>query len=864
MLANHANSYAIDRACRWAMVVVTSAIGMLCDSGDVRADEGQSTASQSVLQFEQDIRPVLVAKCIQCHGAKKQEGGLRLDSEASLLTGGDSGEALVAGKPMQSLLIEALKYESLEMPPSGRLSETTVAKFEKWIEAGAVWPQQTAALREDASAIAEDDRLWWAFQPLASPTPPGNEHDSGSHNAIDRFVLQKLVEHGLKPAPPADRAVLIRRLYFDLVGVPPSPQEVADFLADVAPDAWERVIDRLLQDERYGEHWARYWLDLVRYCESDGWNQDAYRPEAWRFRDYVVNAFNRDKPYPDFVLEQLAGDEMASDNPEHLVAAGFLRLGIYEYNQRDARGLWNDALNEITDVTSDVFLGMSMACCRCHDHKFDPLPQKDYFKLRAFFEPLIWRDDLVAATEHEKREYQQQLIKWDEATRSIRGQIEAIVAPYNERKWESTVDKFPLDIQACFRKPQSERTSFDEQMAYLVSRQFLDEGGGPFKSMKKDDKAKLDALETQLAAYDELRPVPLASVATVSDFRGPLSPTVIPDDPSQTAVEPGFLAVMSQQSWNAHQALGRRSVSPPSALVSTHPLASGTSGRRTQLAKWIGNPNNGLTTRVIVNRIWQQHFGEGLVATSSDFGRLGTLPSHPLLLDWLASEFIEQGWSFKWLHKQILMSATWQQSADHPQATQYQQIDPSERLLWRARVRRLQAEQIRDAMLTVSGELNADLGGPSIDETIPRRALYVKSFRNNLETFLHTFDMAPGLKSVSMRDSTTTPTQALLLFNGNYAIERATEMAARLQAGSSPASSDLASRDLASSDLAPRDLLQIACSEAWGRPPSDSELNRAIEFLGLSPGHEAQTLSPDRFIDFCHVLLNSNEFLYLR
>ncbi|MCA9158489.1 MAG: DUF1549 domain-containing protein, partial [Planctomycetales bacterium] len=421
-------------------------LGAALVAGDDQIDAGH-------VRFESKVRPVLVEHCIECHGANKQEGGLRLDSAESLQVGGDSGPALIAGEPSKSLLLEALKYESFEMPPSGPLTERTVEQFETWIAEGALWPEDSPLLRAATESISPEDRQWWAFQPLVRPDLPSVANDSWAANAIDTFVLARMESAQLTPAPRGEVHVLVRRLYFDLLGMPPTPEELDEACRalNVATDdpssqdtAWGLLVDRLLDDPRYGEHWARHWLDLVRYSESDGWNLDAYRPEIWRYRDYVVNAFNSDKPYPDFVREQLAGDEIDADNPDYLVAAGFLRLGIYEYNQRDARAHWNDIMNEITDVTGDVFLGMSLACARCHDHKFDPLPQRDYFQLRAFFEPLIWRDDLVAATAKQRTQYEQQWGKWQAATAAVQSQIDALLNPYYERKWQSTVEKFPL------------------------------------------------------------------------------------------------------------------------------------------------------------------------------------------------------------------------------------------------------------------------------------------------------------------------------------------------------------------------------------------------------------------------------------
>lgn len=882
------------------------------------AEGANEDATVDSSRFESEIRPVLVQQCIGCHGASKQEGGLRLDSFAAMLQGGDSGAAVMPGTPDESLILEALRYESFEMPPDGPLPERTVKQFEQWIAAGAQWPEHAAPLREESSPIGLEDRQWWAFQPVVRHPPPPVADSHWPTNAIDQFVLARLEAQHMTPAPVAAPHVLVRRLYYDLLGLPPTPEELSKACAALQSDvdsavtskpqssssasrpaaaastqsfsqisAWEGLVDQLLDDPRYGEHWARHWLDVVRYSESDGWNLDSYRPEIWRYRDYVVQAFNHDKPYPDFVREQLAGDEIEGDNPELRVAAGYLRLGIYEYNQRDARGHWNDVMNEITDVTGDVFLGMSFSCARCHDHKFDPLLQRDYFQLRAFFEPLIWRDDLDAATTEERKRYEQAHARWQQETQQVQDKIDAILEPYYERRWTSTVEKFPLDIQASYFKPVEERTSWDAQMSYLIGRQFWEEAGGPLKPMTSEDKTQLELLQKELAAWDEIKPQPLPQVMTVSNHAGAYSPTTIPADPDLQAIAPGFPSVLSQldlpefTETTAATTVGNRSRTSPSVTLVSHTNESiGNQPRRLQLAQWIGDERNPLTPRVIVNRIWQQHIGRGLVATSNDFGRVGSLPSHPDLLDWLTDEFMAQGWSIKKLHKQILTSSTWRQSAHHPQAAEYEMSDPGELLLWRAPIRRLQAEQLRDSMLAASGELLHELGGPSVAEPSPRRALYVKIFRNDLESFLSSFDRAGGLSSVAVRDSTTTPTQALLLVNGSYTLERADKMAQHL---------------LTVPDLSVSEIIQRACLLTWGRPPLQEELDGCLQFVcSAEDAHGAQSTAAEstaaestaaqasgtqqsevdgqqlataidqqRWVDLCHVLLNSNEFLYV-
>ncbi|MCA9024771.1 MAG: PSD1 domain-containing protein [Planctomycetaceae bacterium] len=784
-------------------------------------------------QFEEQVRPLLETRCLKCHGEKKQEGGLRLDSLEAILKGGESGPTIVRGEPDTSLLIEAVNYASFEMPPGGKLEDSEVAVLTAWVAAGAPWPESLRQLRAQDGIISPEDREWWAFQPLHKPPVPQVENQEWVQNPIDAFVLAKLNDKNIHPAPQADRVTLVRRLFFDVLGLPPTQTDIDHFVADDSPDAWERLVDCTLADSRYGEHWARFWLDLVRYAESDGWNQDAYRPHIWRYRDYVVRSFNADKPYPVFVREQLAGDEIPGDDPDHLIAAGFLRLGIYEYNQRDARTQWDNIVTEMTDVTGDVFLGLGMSCARCHDHKFDPLLQTDYFKLRAFFEPVIWRDDVTGARDDERAKYEEKLAAWKAASQEVQEKIDALLQPYFDRKWESTAEKFPLDIQTCFHTPQEKRTSWDEQMAYLIGRQFEEEGGGPLKNISKEDKEAYEALKKQLAEFDDLKPPPLPAVMTISDFAGEISPTVIPDDATKTPVDPGFPSVLNTDGYCGE--------------ISATPVSDST-GRRTALAAWIGHPENALTMRVIVNRIWQQHFGRGIAPTTSDFGHLGQLPSHPELLDWLAATFVANGESFKDLHRLILTSSTWQQSATNPRADEYEQIDPSEQLLWRAPVRRLSAEQIRDAMLFATGDLNNTQGGASNDSETLRRALYVKSLRNTPDEFLHPFDRANGLKSIGERIGTTTPTQSLLMMNGSFTIESATRLADRL---------------LSNRSFSCETLVEDAIQRVWGRSPTPAERERALEFIGMDGTHTASTIERNRLIDFCHVLLSSNEFLYV-
>ncbi|MCH8150445.1 MAG: PSD1 domain-containing protein [Planctomycetes bacterium] len=653
-------------------------LGVLSAAQSVTADD---LPREKLRFFESKVRPLLIERCIKCHGEKKQEGKLRLDLRVTALKGGESGSAIHPGDPSKSLLIEAVNYESLEMPPTGKLSDSEIAVLTTWVKIGAPWPESYAELVQPRNKkITDEDRAFWAFQPVGEVSVPSIE-SSWCRNPIDRFVLRRLQKEGLAPAAPADRIALLRRVYFDLIGLPPNPQEVERFLNDKSPNAYERLVDELLKSPQYGERWARHWLDLVRYAESDGYKQDAYRPDAWRYRDYVIRSFNKDKPYDQFVMEQLAGDEIAPGDPEAIIATGYLRHWIYEYNQRDVRTQWDGILNDVTDVTGDVFLGMGMGCARCHDHKFDPILQKDYYRLRAFFAPMLPREDLPLGSREQLAEYHAKKAEWEKQTTEIRHEIDEIERPHRERVARPAIDKFPPDIRPMVRKPASERTPLEQQLAELVYRQVREEYKklNVGSKLKGDEKKRYESLKKQLAEFDRLKPAALPPAVTVTDV-GPIAPvTFIPGSRDRQDIKPGYLTVLD----------------PSDAKIQSPPMASQSTGRRTALARWITSRDNPLSTRVIVNRIWQYHFGRGLVATSSDFGRLGEPPSHPELLDWLTTYFLDDDWRFKRLHRLIMTSAAYRQSAlrEMPQVARLK--DPTNRLLWKFNSRRLDAEQRR-------------------------------------------------------------------------------------------------------------------------------------------------------------------------
>jgi hypothetical protein len=757
---------------------------------------------QQVEFFEKHVRPVLAEQCYQCHNLAqgKKKGGLTLDSLAGLLQGGDTGPAIVRGEPDKSLLVKAVKQTDaeLKMPPKGKLTAEQIAALETWIKDGAPWPgASTQTAGRNPGKITDEDRRWWAFQPVKPVAVPVVADSVWPVNPIDRFILHKLQSEGLQPAQPADRRSLVRRLFFDLIGMPPTPTEMEAVLGDHTPQWYEKLVEKLLGSPHYGERWARHWLDLVRYADSDGFRIDDFRPEAWRYRDYVIRSFNNDKPYDRFVREQLAGDELAPDDPDALAATGYLRHWIYEYNQRDVRTQWNNILDDLTDVTGEVFLGMGYGCARCHDHKFDPILQKDYYRLRAFFAAFLPIDDRPLATPREQAEHRAKVLAWEKQTAELREQIETIEGPAREKAAKAAIDKFPEDIQVMMRKPAAERSSLEHQLAELAYRQVLYEFARLEGKLKDEQKQKLIELKKQLNQFQAQRPAPLPVGLTARDTGATAPPTLIPKKANMPAIEPGYLTLLQEA---------------PAAIK---PLAQST-GRRSELARWVTAPENALTTRVIVNRVWQYHFGKGLVATASDFGKLGEKPSNPELLDWLAARFVQDGWSLKQMHRLIVTSSTYRQSATQPASELALKKDPENRWHWRAMTRRLDAEQIRDAMLQATGELDLAGGGPGVDTSRGRRTIYTKVFRNHHDALLEVFDLPEGFTSMPERNITTTPTQALLLINSPYMLQRAKVMADQLL--KQPGRSD-------------EQLIEQAFRLTFGRGATAAEKSKAVAFM---------------------------------
>ena len=759
--------------------------------------------------YEARVQPILSENCYSCHShqADKIKGSFILDSREGLLKGGESGPAIISGDPEKSLLIKSVRHldEDLQMPPKKKLSEEQIAILVEWIKIGAPYSESkpTAATRPKGRKITPEDRKWWAFQPVRATEPPKVADPTWIRNPIDQFVLAKLDKAGLKAAPEVDKATLIRRVYFDLIGLPPTAEKTQQFMEDKSPHAYEKIVDELLASPSYGEKWARHWLDLVRYAESDGYKADGFRPSAWRYRDYVIRSLNQDKPYNRFVMEQIAADELWPEDPDALIGVSFLRLWIYEYNQRNVKSHWSTILNDITDVTGDALLGLGMQCARCHDHKFDPILQKDYYRLQAFFAPISPREDIPLATPQQLVEYRAQLGKWEAASVQIRAQIDEIELPVREKIAKGVLDKFPKEIQGIMYKPAKERTPYEQQIYDLAWRQVADEGEKIDGKIKGAEKEKLDSLQNELARFDELKPKALPTAMLVTDI-GPASPPLtIPKDKTQTPIEPGFLTLMDESAAKIEPVTGNPK----------------TTGRRATLAKWLADPSNPLTARVFVNRLWQHHYERGLVGTPSDFGHLGEQPSHPELLDWLAKYFVEHNWSAKAIHKLVVTSATYRQSANvsSEAAASASLIDPENRLLWRQTVKRLESDQIRDAMLAASGELDLEMKGPSVEASKPRRTIYVKWLRNSRDPLLEAFDPPDPYTSSPQRNVTTTPLQSLVLLNGPYVLQRAQVMANRLK-------NLLPSQE-------PSQLITAAYQFAYGREPKSAERKKADLFL---------------------------------
>jgi hypothetical protein len=728
--------------------------------------------------FEDRIRPVLVKHCYRCHSARapKVRGGLRVDTRAALLEGGDSGPAVVPGKPEQSILLKALRHrDGFAMPPDKKLPASVVADFARWIMLGALGPREDKTIKTSRTTWdVKTGRKFWAFQPPRRYALPAVRDRAWPRTRIDFFLLASLEKRGLRPARDADRLTLLRRATLDLTGLPPTAAEADAFLADRRPGAFARVVDRLLASPAFGERWGRHWLDVARYADSTGKGDNLTYHEAWRYRDYVIAAFNRDKPYDRFVREQVAGDLLPAPSQavrdEQLTATGFLVVGPKVLANRDVKQRQMDVVDDQVDTVGRAFLGLTLGCARCHDHKFDPIPTADYYALAGIFA----------------------------STRTLAGTKlnNPAVSGWSRRPLGPGGDKLLAARTAFEAKLNKVRTALGEARSQLG-----EEGRRRVRELTAAEKKLLAAAPPApplvLAVRDEDRPIDIRV-----HRRG--SPHSLGE-----RVPRGFLRV--------------------AAFGPAPRIGANRSGRR-ELADWLANRTNPLTARVMVNRVWLHLFGEGLVRSPDNFGVRGDRPTHPELLDDLAVDFMEHGWSVKRLVHTIMLSRAYRMAVvSNPQAAQ---VDPANRLLWRANRRRLEVEAIRDCMLAVAGRLNRTMGGSSVAhlgeqavsnnnsgpglalDRLTRRSVYLPVIRNELPTIFEVFDFADPDVTTGRRDATTVATQALYLMNSPFALAQARAAAERLLA------------------LPEAARLTTLYRRAFGRPPTAREARRVRAFLG--------------------------------
>jgi hypothetical protein len=970
-----------------------AAILLSVSTSTFAADEAQvSFPAEHVQFFKKDVLPLLQQKCFKCHGGRpKVEGSFRITSREGILSGGDAGPGAVAGKPSESEMISAINYESFEMPPTGKLSAEQIATLTKWVELGVPWSETEDYGVEELVEVDSrgDGSDYWAYQQIKSPDVPSVKNSHWVTNPIDAFVLSKLDAAGLTPVQKADKVTLLRRAYYDLIGLPPTPEEVDRFVADNSPQAFEKVLDHLLELPQYGQKWGRHWLDIVRFAETHGYERDSPKPFAWRYRDYVIESFNKDKPYDQFVIEQLAGDELPDVTMETLTATGFYRLGIWDDEPADRELARYDGLDDVMKTASEAVLGISMGCARCHSHKVDPINHDEYYSFLSYFHDVThpnrenlryWLTD-ADQSDHEQRvadkkrdedkmvarivEIEDQFkrglreksgisTEGDDVPENVGDKVVFADSRLQPQEWEYTFEKPSNDwletdySTTSWKKgpggfgtagtPKAVvRTQWATPDIWL-RKWFEVETGPPFLAIElhHDEDCEI---------YINGKQVHTTKGYVTDYFRVVLSPDAL------KALQPGknVIAIHCHQNGggqyidaglviapgrfdievalkqyggrvlgqelvkelrglNKQLEVSRKKQLPPAgqpvmavtesgrsevhvllrgnpqargdrvdpgvpAMLRTQPpqiaaAQNGSSGKRLALARWMFNDDNPLTARVIANRIWQHHFGRGIVATPNDFGKLGDRPTHPELLDWLATEVRAGDWKLKRIHKLIMLSSTWQlaSSGQEPNLTK----DPANHLLWRSHMRRLSAEELRDSILAATGELNLKAGGPSVYVPIPlvvlqgqsqpgagwgqsppeeaaRRSVYIHIKRSLLVPIMAMHDQADTDSSCPVRYVTTVPTQSLGMLNGEFTNEKAARLAERLQ----KATPDDLSRQI-------REAVRLTT----GRTPDDDEVKRDLNFVKTLQGSEKLTVEQAMKM-YCLLILNTNEFVYL-
>jgi mono/diheme cytochrome c family protein len=889
--------------------------------------------------FATKVQPLLKQKCAGCHGDDPNEiaGELDLRTRAGLLKAAESGEpAMVVGNAELSRLYQAVtwKDESLQMPPQerNRLTEDEVAIVRQWIDAGAPWPEVSA---EQASSWSQGSAVdgivvatsggrspdWtnrryqpadvWAYMPIAHPTVPADVDDSTKH-PIDAFLLSRLKQRGLVPAAPADRRTLIRRATFDMTGLPPTPEEVEAFVSDDSPDAVKKLIGRLLASPHYGEQMAQHWLDVTRYADTNGFSNDYERPNAWRWRDYVVRSFNADKPFDRFIVEQLAGDELDPEDAELRIATGYLRCGPWEHTAMTVAAVTRQQwLDDVTNHVGVTLLGQGLRCASCHDHKFDPVPTKDYYRLQAVFASTQFAEqptdflanENISGSSYGRASLGRRMKEAEEAIDEIKAKNDAAIAQYLE---EQGVEKFS-DLPKEHRERRNNLGLSNEDL-----------------SLRKINDKRLQYFQRELKRYDPyafsvysgppngytsvkaLNPIPKKREGVVPDVFILAGGSL---ESQGEQVTPGVLSAAYESNDVAHP-------------TSWNTVPTDVEGRRLALARWIASADNPLTARVMVNRVWQWHFGRGIVATPNNFGKMGSRPTHPELLDWLATWFIEHDWSIKQLHQLIMTSDAYQQASEPRDAARVAEVDAKNELLSYFPPRRLAAEEMRDAMLAVTGELNDEMGGPGVFPEINwevafqprhimgsvapayqpsptpehrnRRTLYAFRFRTLADPMLEVFNRPGSETSCERRDETTVTPQVFALFNSSFALDRATALAASVTKSESTLKKrigrtfELVYGRKATAEEIASCTAHVEKMTAYHRehPPTPQKLPTSVkrhmveEMTGLPVEweesldelqHYKMDLKPwdvdaetRALADVCLVLMNSNEFLYVR
>jgi len=782
-------------------------------------------AQEADVRFNRDIQPILAKKCFACHGPGQAESSLRLDQAQSATGEADSGSiAIVPGKPGESeLLRRVLSHDEFDkMPPEGpSVTEEEAAILRQWIASGAEYEGH------------------WAFEPVEDPKVPEIQNDDWSRNEIDQFILARLQANNLTPNEPASRRSLIRRAYYNLTGLPPTQEEVQAFEADDSPDAWEKLIDRLLASQRYGEKWGRHWLDLVRFAETNSYERDGVKPNAWRYRDYVIQAFNDNVPYDQFVIEQLAGDELPNPTREQIVATGYYRLGVWDDEPADPVQHEYDQYDDLISTTGKTFLAVTINCARCHEHKIDPISNENYYEFLAFFrdlKPYGTRGSVAwSQVEISEDETKQKHNEFDRKVRQAEQKVTQIL--------DDAVQQLPKKQQVG-RKKRDQRKLYEraeKQIAELLPAR-VDE----FK----------EALKLRDSLYELRKSLPARefAMAVTTDTNVPKTTVMMRGNPHVPGaeVEPAYPVFYNQE---------RPKIVAPEG-------SSDKVGRRMTLAKWIASPDNMLTARVMVNRIWQYQFGRGIVQSSSNFGQLGTPPTHPELLDWLAVEFVRSEWDIKHMQKLLMMTAAYQMDSSGSESGLAK--DPGNNFFWRFNPRRLSAEEVRDSILAVNGRLNEKMYGPGFYAKISqevmagqskpgdgwgespyseqaRRSVYIHVKRSLVTPILSSFDFPETDAPCEDRFVTTQPAQALAMINGEFANMQARELAERVRKAGAESAEDRMKQAISF----------VLARDATAR---DLEIGRSL-MNDLQSNHQ---LDAEQAFDlYCLMLINLNEFFFI-